>query len=143
MSRYYRMEVKVSNFDPKRMKAICEALTGMWEFVPVDMPGKREKKPKIIILIGEDTLSGGKSDDEFANDLAQAVWHTNGRYCHVEVESTYLEATPPSDIHTWTKGDYKEWLLGQHMHDSTNQKEITNAINQTVSRKKKPGRKSE
>jgi len=126
MSRCFRMEVKVSKFNPKRYKDICDVLLNMWGFDPLDMPGKKDKVPKELILSGEDNLTGGKSDDEFANDLAQAVWKANGRYCEVEVISTYLEVTPPSDIHTWTKGDYQEWL-------ATN-REITNADNQDVPR---------
>ena len=123
MSRCFRMEVKVSKFNPKRFKDICDVLLDMWEFEPMDLPGKKDKVPKILFLTGEDNLTGGKSDDEFANDLAQAVWKANGRYCEVEVISTYLEVTPPSDIHTWTKGDYQEWLIGKHMHDFTDQQE--------------------
>jgi hypothetical protein len=43
------------------------------------------------------------------------VWTANGAYCEVEVWSTFLDITPPSDIHTWTEGDYQEWM-GEAAH---------------------------
>ena len=104
MSRYYGMKVTVRGYQASPKGLIVEKLQELWDFEAPDV-----LQDGTLELAGEDHLTAGMLDCEFATELARAVWEANGGYCEVEVESTYLEVTPPSDIHTWSEGDYREW----------------------------------
>lgn len=114
MSRYYGMKVTVRGYQASRKDRIAEKLQELWDFEAPDV-----LPDGTLELAGEDHLRAGTLDCEFAAELARTVWEANGGYCEVEVESTYLEVTPPGDIHTWNEGDYREWLAGKHLHDYT------------------------
>ena len=109
MSRSYELRVSVQGYRPERRGDICGALHSQWDFNPDDFP-LEEEAPEPFTVIGVDNLNAGLSADEMAARLAQAVWAANGAYCEVEVWSTFLDLLPPSDIHTWSEGDYEEWL---------------------------------
>jgi len=111
VSRSYEYKVMVRGHKPERMSDICKALRAQWDFDPSEFPLADEAPPAELDVTGVDNLTGGLTSDEMAVRLAQAVWTANGQYCEVEVWSTFLDVVPPSDTHTWTEGDYKEWLL--------------------------------
>ena len=112
MGSFYKMKIRVSKYNPKNFATILEALTGMLEIYPAEMPDKQHKAPMPFSITGEVNLCGGETDKDFANDLVQSAWTANGRFCHVEVESTSIDYKLPSKKHTWTKGDYSEWRDG-------------------------------
>jgi hypothetical protein len=110
MSRSYEMRVMVRGHKPERLGDICGALEAQWEFDPSDFPLDEMPPPAELDVSGVDHLCGGMSADEMAERLAHAVWAANGAYCGVEVWSTFLDITPPSDVYTWNAGDYQEWI---------------------------------
>ena len=63
MSRYFKMEVQVSKYNPKQLPTILEALMGMMETEPLDNPIEPGKSPKVFSLTGEVNLCGGKTAD--------------------------------------------------------------------------------
>ncbi len=113
MSRCFKMRVTVRRYRPERMMDICGALLAQWDFDPSEFPDKGDPPPEALDVTGVDDLGGGMADDEFATRLAQAVWVANGAYCEVEVQSTDLDAAPPSTIHGWNEDEYREWLHKQ------------------------------
>ena len=113
MSRSYEFKIMVRGFKRELIKEIGAALIDLWDFDPGDFPGEDEALPEQLDACGVDNLTGGTTDDEMAAQLAHAVWAANGAYCEVEVWSRFLDVVPPEDVHTWTEGDYQEWLQEQ------------------------------
>ena len=88
MSRYYRMSVRVEEYDPERQPAIEAAIQNAWGFDEVN------EHDGILAACGDDSLSGGETEEAFTERLAKAIWKANGRFCQVQVNATYLEALP-------------------------------------------------
>ena len=107
MSRYFEMQIAISNFRPARKKKIVAACLREWNFGKFH-EGKKDGKD-VLWSVGESVLCGGESEDEFAERLAGEVWKANGAFCRVEVTATYLEDMP-CEVHVKDKVDYEEWL---------------------------------
>ncbi len=51
-------------------------------------------------------LTGGESEEEFAERVARAVVKANGGPCEVEITATYLEDIP-TETYSFARGDYQ------------------------------------
>lgn len=91
MSQSYRMHLEIKNFNPHRKDEIIAAADAMWEF---EDWWETEDAGRFMSATGDDFLTGGESDDEFAQRLSKAVWKANLGFCKVVVVSTYLENIP-------------------------------------------------
>ena len=105
MSRCYRMEVEITDFDSRNSKVIKAAAKKQWPFK------EWEKDEDGLGCSAESSLCGGESEEEFGERLTVAIWRANGAYCDVLITATYLEIEPPSVEHQLDEGDY-ERLLG-------------------------------
>lgn len=88
MSRAYEMTVAITEFRPIKLGAIKQAAEEIWPFEWHD------ESPEALEGAGQSELCGGESEGEFAQRLAVAIWHANGKFCNVEVIATYLENLP-------------------------------------------------
>ena len=105
MSRFFRMEVAISDHVPQNIAAMQKAAEEEWPF-----EDWRECAGEWV-SDGESNLCGGETDDEFAERLSKAVWRANGAFCKVAVRAFFLEELPVED-HCLGKADY-ERLIGQ------------------------------
>ena len=120
MSRSYELKVMVRGYKTERLGDICAALATQWDFDPSEFTLQDETPPAELDVSSVGYLTGGMTADDMAARLAQAVWVANTAYCEVEVWSTFMDVTPPTDTHTWTDGDYRDWLK-QGLPDSDEQ----------------------
>jgi hypothetical protein len=88
MSRAYDMYLEVKEFQPKRSEAIKTEAEAEWPFEWFT------DASDLLEGMGESSLCGGESEQEFADRLAKAVWQANGGSCAVLVTATYLENLP-------------------------------------------------
>jgi hypothetical protein len=106
MSRYYEMTVILRGVNPARVDAIKEAAESCWDFEdwhplhPVDHPGDFQAS-------GYGDLCSGKTEQEFAEDLAKQIWAASGGFCEVEVVATYLEDLP-HETYSFDEDDFEE-----------------------------------
>lgn len=87
MSRYYRMDITVQEFDVARRDAIKKAAEKEWAFENTDWAGSDMEMSNAA----NSNLTGGESEEEFANRLAAAIFKTNGGPCKVLITALYLE----------------------------------------------------
>jgi predicted butyrate kinase (DUF1464 family) len=57
---------------------------------------------------GTHYLGGGKSDDEFAYELAVNLWRKIGYHFDINISSVYLEDLPFEEF-IFTENDYEQW----------------------------------
>ncbi len=109
MSRHYEMYVTITGFNPKRKDAIQEAAGLEWDFSDwmVFLAARKDG----MTACGQSTLTGGETEEEFAERFAKAVMKANGKPCEVEVRATYMEELP-NETYTFGKGDYRR-LVGK------------------------------
>lgn len=88
MSRYYRMDIEISEFNPRNIDAITEAASDEWP----DWDGWDHVTD--LSCSGEGNLCGGESEEEFTFRVCLAVWKANKGYCKVVVTATCLENLP-------------------------------------------------
>ena len=69
MSRYYGMKVTVRGYQASPKGLIVEKLQELWDFEAPDV-----LQDGTLELAGEDHLTAGMLDCEFATELARAVW---------------------------------------------------------------------
>ena len=91
MSQSYSMHVEIKNFNPFNKDEIIAAAYAMWEF---EDWWETEDAGRFMSATGDDMLTGGESDDEFAQRLSMVVWKANGGFCKVKVIATYMENLP-------------------------------------------------
>ena len=115
MARYYGMNLEIRKYDPDRLEAIQDAVTGIWSFTRTELVP--EEQP-VIRAYAEDCLCGGETEDEFALRLAAAVWDANAAYCPVEVTATYLEDLP-CEIHEFGEAEYAEYRESKRQEDES------------------------
>ena len=130
MSRSYEFRIMVRGYKPERVMEICAALQEEWDFDPSGFPGQEETPPEELNVSGVDNLTGGLAADDMADRLAQAVWAANGAYCEVEVWSTFMDVTPPSDTHTWNADDYQAWIKagGPESHEQNDHVQAADGV---------------
>jgi hypothetical protein len=113
MSRSYEMGVTITGFNKSKLQKIKKACLAEWDFEEDELSVQvDEKKKRTLTGKGVGFLCGGEVEEEFSDRLAKAIWKANGRYCGVEVQAVFLDATPPSDDHVRGKDDYKR-LIGK------------------------------
>lgn len=115
MSRLYEMYVTIRGFNPKRKEAIQDAANLEWDFddwneYKGNVIGSKSTEPELTSC-GQSSLTGGETEDEFAERFAKAVMEANGKPCEVEVRATYMEELP-NETYTFGKGDYRR-LVGK------------------------------
>lgn len=107
MSKEYEFRLMAHGYRPERLWEICATLHTQWDFN--GFPLGEEPPPEELDVAGVDSLTSGMTVDQMAARLAHVVWAANGGYCEVEVWSTFQDALPPCDIHTWKESDYRAW----------------------------------
>lgn len=100
MSRSYSMYVRIQGLVQSEL-ATCEAAAEEeWNFddwfsYDPDKPGDKTATTNLTISAGgEGQLSGGETEDEFAQRLSVAIWKALGKFVPVEVVQTCLENLP-------------------------------------------------
>lgn len=101
MSRSYNMLVRVHDVAPEKVDRVKKAANDEWDF------DDWHEAENILSAYADDYLSGGKTEEEFAEQLAKAIWVANGGYCEVEVVATYLENLP-CETHTFDEDQYAQ-----------------------------------
>ncbi len=105
MSRFYEIAVTINNVNPRKVVEVKHAAMSAWEFDDwyfFDVPDK----PKKLTSSGQSYLTGGESEEEFAEYLAKNIWEANDGFCEVEIRATYLENLP-YETYDFNEDDYK------------------------------------
>ncbi len=108
MSRFYEMTVEISGHAPAKLPEIQTAATNEWPFDnwwPLD--------DGTMCASAQDYLAGGRTEEEFTEQLSVAIWRANGSFCQVVVNATYLEELP-YEVHTLDEADYARLIEGEH-----------------------------
>ena len=107
MSRFYQMSVEVSGHDSAKVAQIQEAAEAEWPFDDWFDSGEN------LTASGQANPSGGEGEEEFTERLSLAIWRTNGGFCRVSVDATYLENLP-YETHELDEADYARLIQGKH-----------------------------
>jgi len=107
MSRFYDMQIMIKKFNKDRIRQITEACIDEWPFEDLDVQ-QMDTNP-VLIGYAESNLSGGESEEQFADRLAAAVWKANKGYCHVTVNALCLEYLP-YELHERSYEHYLIWV---------------------------------
>ena len=91
MSRYYRMNVEISDYNRDRLSQIEAVADDLWGFQDSWYVSPSTGH---VYGDGENRLGGGESEATFARRLTYAIWEANGGFCKVTVLATYLENLP-------------------------------------------------
>lgn len=102
MSRFYEMAIDVFGIAQGKNKKIHHAVEKEWTIEHFDF------RKGSATFVGQGNLSGGESEDEFAERVAHSIWKANGAYCKVQVKATYLEELP-FEIHSFDRKDYERF----------------------------------
>lgn len=106
MSRTYEMDVVIRDVLPSDVRAVKSAAQDVWEFQNWYYHNRE------LSAFGVSTLTGGESEDEFADRLAETIWDVIDKFCTVEVKAFYLENLPCED-HVRGADEYEEWQVGR------------------------------
>lgn len=109
MSRYYEMYVELENVNPERVEAVQDAANAEWPFDDwhaYDAPGDRGA---VRSASGRGNLTGGESEQEFAERLAKVIWRANGGPCLISLDATYLGELP-YDSYSFDESDYAKLM---------------------------------
>ena len=106
MSRYYGMYVTVKDGDAACIEEIKTAARAEW---PLEDWHEHEGT---LTASGADSLTGGESEEEFAERLSKAIWQANGGFCEVCVDATYLEELP-YESYCLDEEDYRRLVEGE------------------------------
>ena len=102
MSRFYEMAMEVSGIAKGKNQKIHHAVEEEWAVELFDF------RKQSASFVGQGSLSGGESEDEFAERVAHSIWKANGAYCKVQVKATYLEELP-FEMHAFDHKDYERF----------------------------------
>lgn len=111
MARFYDMVIEISGIKKERKKRIQKAVEEKWTIDSCDF------RRRNAFFSGQGNLSGGESEDEFAERMARTVWKANGGYCEVNIKATYLEEIP-FQTYSFGKKDYKRFGIGMGLNRS-------------------------
>ena len=106
MSRFYGMNVTISNYNPALAEKIKAAAQEVWPFADW-----WDGEDGSLNASAEDYLCGGETEEQFTERLSVAIWRANGAYCDVTVDATYLESLP-YETHCLDETDYAR-LIGE------------------------------
>lgn len=96
------MTVTVEGYDPN---LYCDVMIAAEEASAVEIQRYTIDKRTYLYGDGETSLSGGQTEQQYADAVAKAVWVANGgKYCHVKVTCCYLE-NPPMYVMDQSKFD--------------------------------------
>lgn len=111
MSRYYRMDIEVSEYNEKMMEVIKTAATAEWDLDDDWYCRTSDSYGELPFMSasGKSNLCGGESEEEFTLRLTKAIWKANGAFCLVVVNATYLES-PPFETHHFDESVYQEMM---------------------------------
>ena len=102
MSRAYEMTVTINAHDPDHQGSIIKACKEEWSFDNIDEIDNGE-----LLLFGQDSLTGGETEQEFANRLAKRIWKANRGGCQITVRATYMENLPCEE-YTFAASQYRK-----------------------------------
>lgn len=93
MSRLYNISITIEDVCPTRCDAIKEAVNVVWRFN--DWFDRKTAEALFELTASNDgSLAGGESEKELAQELVEAVWKANGKFCPVTVDATCLTDLP-------------------------------------------------
>ena len=93
MSRHYRMNITIRDYNKEKIPDITDAVEEIWEEAETKYQDENE-----LFYGAEGWLCGGEGEEEFTRRLAKAVFEANGAPCDVEVGAVYLDDLP-CEIH--------------------------------------------
>jgi hypothetical protein len=88
------MSVEIVGFDKGKREDIEAAAAEEWEFDDFSYTDSSTDVPSSLSSVGQESLCGGETEDQFARRLAKAVFKANGKPCKVIVRATCLENLP-------------------------------------------------
>jgi len=97
------MVLNVSGHNQEKSEEIMEAANKHWEFD--DWSNYNNE----LSASGESSLTGGESEEEFAERITEAIWKANGKFCTVQVDATYLEDLP-CETYSFDEEDYQRFV---------------------------------
>ena len=83
------MSVEIGRYNQQNGDAIQRAVMGEWSFDDF-----YSMKHNTLWSTGEDNITGGESEYDFAKRIAEAVWKANGDTCPVSLEATRIDDAP-------------------------------------------------
>lgn len=101
MSSYYRCSVVVEGIAKDKLRSVANAIKAYWSNFKDDdfyFGG-----PGLLDVTGEGSVSG--PIDDFAQNIAIAVWKANQDKCEVTVDTVYMEELPTDSFH-FDESDY-------------------------------------
>jgi len=98
MSRSYNLYVEITEFDKNKKDNIIKTLNNIW---PADYGYYGGDLFEVLISGGGDNhLCGGQTEDDSFEEIYTAIWETNGNYCKIIINYTYLEDLPYEKFET-------------------------------------------
>ena len=104
MSRYYHMQVKITQPKPLKVADIKAATEFEWDAFE-NWVDTKDSSTMVLNSDGEGSLCTGETEAEFAERLTQAIWVTNGCFCPVDIAATYLDDLP-CEAYSLDEDDY-------------------------------------
>ena len=86
MNDEYRMRLVIKDWNRDKTDAIIDAAAKKWDFDD----SYDDINDDTLNMEGLDTLND-IMDEEFADEIAKAIWEANGGYCSVNVMAIHLE----------------------------------------------------
>ena len=109
VSRYYEMGISMRAVPKDVVDTLIDAVRDLWSWEDWDT---NEDPPGLSQLstYGQGNLSGGRSEEDFANDVRDAIWTAAGKHIKVVVTATYMENLPHEHYDYEEEEDYDKWL---------------------------------
>lgn len=102
MSRYYKMKFVIKDYNKEKEDIIGDTLRKIWKIEDLTYLNSA------IYAEGKSFLTGGQSDEEFANEAVLRIWKAAG-WCRITVYATYLEDLPCESFF-FDEDKYKEMI---------------------------------
>jgi len=122
MSRFYRVQVDVYDYDPAKAAQIRQEAERQWPFEADDWTftsADYEYQPTEVFRgkpatgmhnAAEGNLGSAETENHFAERLSMAIWRANGGYCRVELDANYIPSSPDTTL-SLNKADYERLTL--------------------------------
>jgi hypothetical protein len=88
MSRSYGMTITIKDARPEHHETIRTAIEEAWAVDDWLVTGDE------ILVMGDSSLGGGETEEEFADRVSAAIWRENEGFCLVVVNAVYMEVLP-------------------------------------------------
>ena len=122
MSRRYDMNIMVNGLKEKAHGALVgKAIARSWNpsYGYIDPAGENDESNWMFLAGGEGQLCGGKTEEEFADGVAETIWDALGYYVSVAVAAIYLEDLP-CESHCREEEEYADYLKRKEEEDGKN-----------------------